>query len=730
MAKPDAQPLPLWMDPRRFTRRDFLKLSSLSGAALALGMITGCGNREGVINLMNHHPPQASGVGLNPFIFIDPSGKITLVSHRPDIGNGVPQAMLMLLAEEMEVDLEDIDVIQAKADESLYGFQYASSSESVRTSWLPSRRIGAAARIMLIRSAAQQWGVQEEECSAHKGYVTHQPSNRKAHYGELVAAASQLDPPEDPPLKAIEDFQIIGKSLPRKALPAKTNGSTIYGLDVRIEGMLYASIERSPVFHGKVKSYNREAVLAIPGVRHVIKSEMRVLTNIREGVAVVADSYWAALKGRKALKVEWDHGDAESWDSERIITQYREDSAKEGTNHQRVGHFDRAFARAAATLEAEYELPMMAHAAMEPLNVIADVREDSCEVWGPTQVPNWVRGDLADFLGLPLEKVQVYPTSIGGGFGRKAYTDFLNEAAYVSRKIKLPVKVVWTREDDMTQGPFRPGSINVLKAGLDSAGKLSAFSHKVVTTDYYELLGYDADYDPPVSGIATHAYEFLNRSYDSVNSSVPIPYIWMRSTWVSANGFAHECFVDEVAHASGVDPLDFRLSYLRNAPRFVAVLEKLADLTDWRQAKKPGTGRGMAILRLRDSIIGHVAEVSRDEQNRIRIDKITAVIDCGVVIHPDTVKQQVEGATIMGLSSSFKKAITLTRGRVDQQNYDTFPILRYAESPDIEVHVMSSNEDPGGVGEVGMPGAAPSVANALFDLTGTRIRKLPYDLNS
>lgn len=727
MDKPDPQAISRWMEPGYFTRRDFIKLSTISGAFLALGIIPGCNNnRPGVINLINYDPPKYQGTQLNPFIFIDSSGQVTLVSHRPDVGNGVYQAMPMLLAEELEVDMNDVNVIQANTDKILYGGQSIGGSNSIRRSWLPSRQMGAAAREMLITCAAEKWGVKKEECFASRGMVVHRPTKRKAHYGELVEAASKLSPPEDPPLKAIKDFKVIGKSLQRKEIPSKTNGSAIYGLDLRIDGMLYASIERSPVFHGKVRAFNAEEVLAIPAVRHVVKTEMVVSMKIREGVAVVADNYWAAMQGRTALKVEWDNGDAESWDTDRIIAQYKEDTKQEGQNHQRAGNFNKAFNIAARTMEAEYELPMQSHAPIEPLNVVADVRDDSCTVWGPIQVPNWVREDLAAFLQLPLEKVKVHPTTIGGGFGRKAYTDFPNEAAFLSQKIKAPVKVIWTREDEMTQGPFRPGSINVLKCGFDATSHLSAFGHKVVTTDYYAPKHNKYILD----GVITHAYDFPNLSYDAVNSKVPIPYIWMRGVWCSTNGFAQECFIDEVAHELGLDPLDFRLEHLKHASRFTAVLEELSKLTGWRTAKKPNTGKGIAILRLRDSIVGHVAELSHDENNRIVIDKITAVVDCGIVINPDIVKQQMEGAIVMGLSTSFKNEITISKGKVEQNNFDSYHILRYDECPQIEVHIMPSEEDPGGVGEVGMPGAAPAVANAFFDLTGKRIRKLPFDLYS
>ena len=716
-----------WVDSIGFNRRDFIKISGLSTAALSLGIIPGCEEKLTVVNPVKYVPSNANGLNLNPFIFINSDGKVTLVSHRPDSGNGTFMAMAMLLAEELEADIDEVEVIPASANSELYGSQSTTSSKAVRRSWFSSRQIGAAAREMLITSAAQTWGVSIEECYALKGKVIHGPTQKEAHYGELVEIAKDLDPPENPALKSTEDFRIIGQSPKRIDIPSKINGSAIYGLDLRIDHMLYASIERSPVFHGKVKSFNADEVLSVPGVKNVVQTEMLVLKKVREGVAVVADNIWSALKGREVLKIEWENGDAESWNSSRVIEQYRKDAGSAGENYFKIGDFQKAFNSAKIKIEEEYQSPMLAHAAMEPLNVIADVQEDSCKVWGPIQTPNGVRQDLATFLDLPLENIQVHPTVIGGGFGRKAYTDFANEAAYLSRKIKSPVKIIWTREDDMTQGPFRPPSINLLKGGLNNAGSVVAFSHKVSTTDYYINMGFENKYI--MDGIH-HAYEFANVSHDAVDSQVPIPYLWMRSVRSCMSGFAQESFIDEMAHAAGKDPMEFRLLYLKKAPRFIDVLNRLYELTNWGTSKGPGRGRGISIMTLRDSIIGQAAELSRNKEGKVRISKITAVVDCGVVINPDSAKQQIEGAIVMGLSSAFQTEITIENGKAVQNNYNSFIICRYSECPEIKVELISSKEDPGGLGEVGMPGAAPAVANALFDLTGKRIRKLPFDLTT
>jgi isoquinoline 1-oxidoreductase beta subunit len=713
-------------NPKNFSRRDFLKVSGVSGAVLAVGFIPGCDGSPEIVNLAENGKI-AVGTQLNPFISIDSSGKVTLVTHRPEAGTGVYQSMPMLLAEELEVDMDEVELIQTSTNAQLYGSQSIGGSNSIRESWVPSRKIGAAAREMLIESAAQKWGVKSEECYASQGKIIHDTSKRTAHYGELVEAASKLSPPKEPKLKIIKDFKVIGRSLPRRDIPLKTNGTAKFGMDMEVDGMVYASIERSPVFYGKVKNFNAEEVLTIPGVRKVVKTEMNVLTKIREGVAVVADNYWAALQGRKALEVEWENGDTESWDTNRIIRQYKEAAQQEGRNQKKAGDYDKVIGEAAKTLEAEYEMPIQSHSALEPLNVLADVGKNRCDVWGPIQTPNWVRQDLADFLQLPLENVNVHTTFIGGGFGRKAYTDFSNEAAYLSRKIKAPVKVIWTREDDMTQGPFRPGSLNLLKAGFDDKGSLVAFNHKVVTTDYYDLIGGDNPLN--MEDLANHEYQFPNHSYDLVASQIPVPFIWMRAVWSCTNGYAQECFVDEMADEMGQDPLDFRLKYLGHLPRFAALLEKLSDLTAWKEVIKPNTGQGIAITKMRGTIVGNVAQVSRDKNGKIRIDKITSVVDCGIVVNPDIVRQQVEGAIIMGLTASFKGEITLAKGKVEQSNFDNYDMLRYPECPEIEVHVMPSSEEPGGIGEVGMPPAGPAVANAIFDLTGKRIRKLPFELH-
>ena len=717
-----------WLNPVNFSRRDFLKLSSLSTAALALGIMPGCENRAGVINLINYSPSEATGVELNPFIFIDTSGEVTLVSHRPDIGNGTSQAMLMLLAEELEVDLSKVIVIQAKANQSVYGDQYTASSNSVRGSYLPSRKIASTARQMLIQSAANKWSVSDTDCHASNGSVFHPGSNRSASYGDLVEEARQLTPPREPKLKTASEFKIIGKSLARRDIPDKTNGTAIFGMDSRIEGMLYASVERSPTFYGKVIAFNSKEVLAMPGVRYVEKTEMHDVMNIREGVAVVADSYWAALQGRKALRIQWDYEDTEAWDSNRIFNQYKEDSKLIGQNHSTKGNIENAKQRASRTFSAEYQCPMMVHAPLEPPNIVANVKDDHCFILGSMQDPVWVRQELSVLLDMPVGAVEVWLTVVGGGFGRKAYTDFANEAALLSKKINRPVKVIWSREDDISQGPFRPGSINVLHACCDDQDQITALSHKVISTDFYTALDY------PVSalldGILSHGYDFDNMSYDLVDSKVPIPFIWMRSVGSSGNGFAHECFIDELAHEVKTDPLDFRLNYLRNSPRFIGVLEELAIQSSWRDPTDFNEAKGMAILRLRDTIVGHVALLSRKESGSINLNRIIVVVDCGIVINPDIVKQQIEGGTVMGLSSSFKKEITIHKGKVNENNYDSYPIVRYSECPEIETHIISSTENPGGIGEVGMPGIAPAVLNAYFNLTGRRIRKLPFDLYS
>lgn len=677
--------------------------------------------------MVNLESSNIQGTLLNDFIYINAEGKVTLVNHRPEMGQGVYQSMPMLLAEELEVDMEQVEIIQSQGNEAKFGHQLVGGSGSVRKSWEPSRKMGATAREMLIKAASMKWDLKPSDCYAKSGKVYNDKNNNSFDYGELVEEASKLKAPSKVQLKSKRDFKILGKPLPRKDLSLKTNGTAKFGLDLKVPGMLYASVERSPVFIGKVKSYDDSKTRAIPGVKRVIKTKMPVFSNQTEGVAVIADSYWAALQGRKVLKVEWDDASYREVNNDSIFKKFSEESSKDGIAVHQKGSFNDAFEIANKKIESNYQCPFQAHAPMEPMNIIVSVKDNSCELWGPIQAPNWMRGALKSALNIPIQNITINVSFLGGGFGRRAFNDYTLEAANISREMGAPIKVIWTREDDTRQGPFRPASLSILKAGLDKSGKMIAFENKAVHQEMgHQWPGANKSKADDLEG-AVNPYEIPNISRRSVPQELHIPVMWWRSVYASTNGFANEAFIDEVAEAAGQDPFDFRMELLKNEPRYLATLKKLKEISKWKS--DTNKGYGMAIVESFGSICGQVAVVSKSDSGKCSIDKYFAVIDCGMIVNPDTIEAQIEGSIVMGLTAAIKGEITFENGRAVEQNFDQFKMLRINECPEIEVAIMDNEEAPGGVGEPGLPPTAPALVNALYSLTGKRIRKLPFNLN-
>lgn len=709
-------------------RRRFLQIGGASGALLVLGFGTSAATKKAEVYKINGEG--VLGAQLNPFIIIDPKGKITLMNHKPEMGQGVYQSMPMLLAEELEVDMDDVRIVQAEGHKK-YGSQIAGGSNSVRGQWEPLRKLGAAAREMLIQAAANRWEVAPIECYAENGKVTLKNKSKSLPYGDLVADAAQLAPPAEPTLKEPKDFKVLGKPLPRPDAPMKCRGEAVFGLDIEVPGMLYASVERAPTLHGKIMSYDEEAAKAVPGVKYVVKAERPVFSYRFEGVAVVADSYYAAFQGRKALRVQWDLSGYEDIDTRKIDENLRQLQEEEGFEHESRGDFAGAYEQSIKTLEAEYQLPYLAHSPMEPMNMVARVQGDECEIWGSTQSPQWALGDLSSYLSIPEENIKIHVTFLGGGFGRRAFNDFVIEAASIARQIDAPVKVVWTREDDTQQGPFRPGTRHYLQAGFDEQGNPTALRHKMAG----QALAYqwpDADKSRMPGGVM----EAINTHYaipNFVTRYVPyetqIPVMWWRSVYSSTNAFAHECFIDEVAHTAGRDPLQFRKELLKEQPRFVRVLELLEEKASWNETLPENQGRGVAIAECFGSICGQVALVERSDSGQLRFKKVVAVIDCGLTVNPDTIRAQTEGNIVMGLTAAIKDPITFREGRVLQSNFHNYQMVKMDETPEIEVHIVESQEKPGGVGEPGLPPLAPALANAIFHESGNRIRKLPFRMD-
>jgi isoquinoline 1-oxidoreductase subunit beta len=717
---------------KQVSRRNFIRLSGLTGAALTIGFATpGWAKKTG--NLLTSEAASAQNIELGSWVSIDTTGKVTLLNHRSEMGQGSFQSVPQIIAEELEVNLNQVNIVFAPGNQTKYGSQITGGSSTVRGSYQRLLRTGATAREMLIEVAAKKWNVDKKECYAEEGNVFHRPSGKKLGYGDLVEEAAKLAPPKNVKLKARDQYKIIGKPLQRQDNPAKINGTAVFGMDKKIPGMLYAQVERSPRFHGKIKSFDDSAAKKIAGVKQVFKVVMPVFAMQREGVAVVADTLWAAMQGRKALKIEWDDSGFEHVSTEQLYTRMKEDLKKPGLSQRTGGNTEAAFQKSDKKVEAVYETPYESHSCMEPLSCIAHFKGDSCEVWGPIQGPDWIQSDLAGKLNLPPEKITVNMTFLGGGFGRKAFTDYTTEAVLISKEVKAPVLVMWTREDDMTQGPFRPGAVYECKGALNGGGGITSFQAKMAAQNMNHQWSPKPDKtaynDSTVEGFAKHYFESIpNYSFADIPTESPIPVIWWRSVYSSTNGFAYESFIDEMAHAAGKDPLEFRKSHL-GGERYQVVLEMLAEKTNWK-ARAKNAGWGVAITECFDSIVSEAVKVSKGADGKLKIDKVVAVMDCGWYVNPDIIRAQVEGSIIMALGAAVTHETHFADGKAVETNFHQYRMPRINDIGEIEVHIIDNDEKAGGVGEPGLPPFAPALCNAIFDLTGKRIRKLPFDLNS
>jgi isoquinoline 1-oxidoreductase beta subunit len=718
------------METTGLSRRNFIKRTGLASAALTLGYYLPALAKEP--ELLKGDSASNLGIELNAWISIDTTGKVTIINHRSEMGQGSYQAVPQIIAEELEVNLNQVNIVFAQGHQTKYGSQITGGSSTVRGSYKRLLNLGATAREMLIEAAAKKWNVTSGECYAEEGFVVHRPTGKKLNYGALVEVASKLEPPKNVELKNPKHYKILRKPLQRQDIPLKTNGSAIFGLDKKLPGMLYAVVERNPRFLGKVKSFDAAAAKAIAGVKHVLPVKMRVFSHDREGVAVVADNLWAAMQGRKALKVEWDDAGFAHHSTEQLYQQMREDlTNKSGLSFKTQGDVKNAFAQADKKLEALYETPYEAHACMEPLNCIAHFQGDKCEIWGPIQGPDWVQADVSDLLGIPKENMTVNMTFLGGGFGRKAFLDYPHEAAVISKAVNAPVQVVWTREDDMTQGPFRPGMVYQCKGGISKEGSIKSFEVKMAGQNMnHQNPGADKlSYNDSVTEgfLETYLRSLPHYSFSDVPLDSPVPVMWWRSVYSSTNAFAFESFIDELAAAAGKDPIDFRKQHFGDG-RYHELANKLTEVSGWKNKGK-NTGYGVAITECFSSIVGEVVKVSRQTDGKIKIDKVWAVMDCGWYVNPDTIRAQVEGSIVMALGAATKHATHFADGKAVEKNFDTYKMSRMAEIPEIEVHVMDNEEKAGGVGEPGLPPFTPALTNAIFDLTGKRIRVLPFSLD-
>jgi isoquinoline 1-oxidoreductase beta subunit len=720
------------------SRRDFLKIAGQAGAVLLIGF-NGAGKLFAT-GLTQIGDENADGWGsdteLNNFILITPDNKITIFNPRPEMGQGTWQSMPALIAEELEVSLDMVDIRMSNGAKK-YGPQGVGGSASVRESWIPLREAGAAAKEMLLKAAANRWSCAEADCVAADAKIQHRPSGKTLTYGELVADAAKLEVPKSPKLKDPKDFKILGKSMRRPDLPSKVNGSAVFGIDITLPGMVYASVQHCPLIHGKIVRFNESEVAAMPGVVKVLKTERKMPHKAVPAVAVVANTYWSALKARRALQIEWDNTGYEGISTDDYYAKTREKAAKQDgfAYGDAVGDVKTTFAKAAKVLESMYETPFASHAQIEPMNATVWVQGDKVEVWAPVQSINGTISAVAQYLGVPKENVKVNSLLMGGSFGRKGYTDFVLEAAHIAKQLDKPVKMIWTREDDLANGPYRPGMISAMKGALDAEGNLIGWEHKVAGASIaFQAFGEDLSNKPDdwvSEGIdqATSPYVIPNRRQAFVHHHTDIPIVWWRSVYSSTSLFGHECFMDEMAHAAGKDPLDFRMGMLKNEPRWLALLQFLETKSNYRAQKAAGKAVGIAIANSFGSFAAYAITVSKKGAG-VKIDNVIGVVDCGLTVNPDTVRAQTEGNVVMALSTAIKPGITFVGGEAQESNFNNYPLLRISEMPPVEIHVMENREAPGGAGEPGLPPFTPALFNAVFLATGKRVVKLPVDLEN
>ncbi|OLD94456.1 MAG: hypothetical protein AUG80_18670, partial [Candidatus Rokubacteria bacterium 13_1_20CM_4_68_9] len=656
---------------------------------------------------------------------IDRDGIVTITNSVPEMGQGSMTTMPMIVADELDADWGKIKVEQAPANPALYAnpvtkTQSYGGSRGVRDHLEMWRKAGAAARTMLKQAAAQEWGVPESEVDTEPGTVIHRPSGRRLMYGQLVDRAAQLPVPQDPKLKTKDQFRYIGKEgIARLDIPLKTDGKAIYGIDVKVPGAQVGSIERCPVFGGKVETFDASAAKAIKGVSHVVQ-----VTN---GIAVVGDSFWSVMKGRRALKVKWNEGPLANLSSAEITRGYQDLAKQPGQVARKEGDAEKVLGGGGKVIEAVYQVPFLEHACMEPMNCTASVKADRCEVWVPTQNPGGHQALAAKITGLPLEKVTINTTLLGGGFGRRGEPDFVTDAVETSKAIGGPVKIIWTREDDLQHGFYRPATYNVFKAALDAQGTPTAWWNRIVGPGILIQKGRApaGSIDPAaVEGARNHPYDIPNILVEWKEKDFGVPVGFWRSVGSSQNAFITESFIDELAHAAGKDPYEYRRALLGKAKRHKTVLETAATKANWGAPLPAGRARGIAVAFSYGSYAAHVAEVSVTPDGQLRVHKLVCAIDCGIAVNPDQVRAQMEGGAVYAMTGLFDQ-ITLDKGRVQQSNFHDYPMLRIAEAPVVETHIVDSGEAPGGLGEPGVPPVAPSICNAVFALTGKRIRTLP-----
>jgi len=704
------------------SRRSILKVGAAIGGGFLLGFnmpSTGAASTSARTSNTAFAP--------NAFIRVDARGQITLIMPQAEMGQGVYTSHAMILAEELDAAFGQISVEASPPSDALYrnpvlGLQATGNSNSIRAFWMPLRKAGAAARAMLVASAAAKWRVDPATCRTENSEVIHDPSGRRLGYGALAARAAQIAPPADPPLKAINDFKLIGKPLKRLDTPEKVNGKARFGIDAMPEGVKFATLAASPVFGGKVGRVDDSRAKGMPGVRQIV-----VLDDL---IGVVADHYWAAKQGLAALEIEWNEGANASVNSDLVWKHLAAASERPGAVAKSLGDVDKALS-AGERVEAIYQLPFLAHAPMEPMNCTVHVTPDSCEVWVGCQVQARGQAAAAKLTGLPLDRIVFHNHLVGGGFGRRLDVDGIEKAVRIAQQVDGPVKVTWSREEDIQQDFYRPVYYDRLAASLQN-GKISGWNHRIAGSSVVARwlpAGYtkNVDFDAVDSAVDL-PYDIPDIRVQYVREEPPaVPTGFWRGVGPNNNVFAIECFIDELAKKAGKDPVDFRRDMLGRQPRLKDALELAASKAGWGQTLPARVGRGVAVQPSFASFIATIAEVEVDENGEIDVRRIVCAVDAGIAVNPDTIVAQLQGGLIFGLTAALYGEITIDKGRVRQSNFNNYRMLRINQTPAIEIHLIKSEAPPGGIGETGTTAAPPAVCNAIHAATGIRLRKLPID---
>lgn len=706
------------------SRRKFLQTTAAIGGGLVIGFHLPAFAKQ----VRNIGVPAAENFAPNAFVRIGKDNMITVIVNHSEMGQGAYTSLPMIIADELDADWNNVKFEAAPVDPVYnhpgFGMQGTGGSTSTWVEWDRFRNAGATGRYLLLAAAAQTWNVDPSTLRTEKGFVIHSPSGRKISYGELVDKAATITAPKEVKLKDAKDYKLIGKPIKRLDTPEKIDGSGIFGMDVKIPGVLTAVIARAPVFGGKLKSFNGDKAKAIPGVKEVVQ--------IDRGIAVVANGFWPAKLGRDALEIVWDEGPLSTLDTKAQTKQYADLAKQTGAVAKKEGDVSAAKDKAVKKFDVVYDLPYLAHAPMEPLNCVADVKADSCEIWVGTQFQTVDAMTAAGITGLKPNQVKLHTTLLGGGFGRRAVLDahFVSEAVQVSKAIKSPVKVVWTREDDIRGGYYRPRAYHTISAGLDAAGKPLYWEHNIVCQSFavgtpLEAMMVQNGVDgTAVEGASEIPYHVPNKHVEWNMAPNGVPTLWWRSVGSSHTAFVVEGFIDELAKAAGKDPFEYRRMLMDKHPRQKKVLEYVAAKAGWKNPLPAGRGKGIAVHESFGSVVAMVAEVSI-AKNNLKVHKVTVAVDCGQVVNPDTIKAQMEGCVVFGLTAALYGEISFENGKVKQRNFHDYKMLRMNEMPLVDVHIMDSKEKMGGVGEPGVPPVAPAVMNALFTLTGKRVRNLP-----